>query len=31
MSLQQKVDISADAKAQGGSSLNQNYFHVSVS
>lgn len=26
-----KVDISADAKAQGGSSLNQNYFHVSAS
>lgn len=28
ISLQQKTDISADAKAQGGSTLDQNYFHV---
>lgn len=28
MSLQQKADISADAKAQKGSNPGQNYFHV---
>lgn len=28
MSLQLKADISAGAQAQGGFSLDQNYFHV---
>lgn len=28
MSLQKKADISADAKAWGGPSLDQNNFHV---